>query len=137
MFELIEFLRAADLTTVGLDDADLHLWIDVDADGRIAGSTGFELVGTHALIRSVAVAQHLRGEGRGLELARFALDQATALGATQAWLFSRRSGEFWHKLGFDSAAIPDLVAAVGSTSQVRAFVASGQVNFEVAYSRPL
>lgn len=137
VFELTQFLGAADLTTIGLDDPDIRLWIDVDADGRITGSTGFELDGQHALIRSVAVAPHLRGQGRGRELARYALDHATAAGASHAWLFSRRSGEFWQKLGFDPANMPDLVAAVGSTSQVQGFVASGQVNFEAAWSRPL
>ena len=137
VFELTSFLAAADLTTVGLDNPDLHLWVDLDADGRITASTGFELVGSHALIRSVAVAAGLRGQGRGLELARYALETATTLGATHAWLFSRRSGEFWQKLGFHRTDITELVAAVGSTAQVRAFVASGQINFEVGYSRPL
>jgi N-acetylglutamate synthase-like GNAT family acetyltransferase len=136
-FELTEFLRAADLTVSGIGEPDLHLWVDLDSDGRIVGSTGFELDGQHALLRSVAVHSTMRGTGRGTELAQFALDQAASLGATQAWLFSRRSGPFWKKLGFAPADITELADAVASTHQVRAFAASGQLRYETAWSRPL
>jgi N-acetylglutamate synthase-like GNAT family acetyltransferase len=136
-FELTEFLLAADLTVSGIGEPDLHLWIDLDPDGRIIGSTGFELAGEHALLRSVAVAAPLRGTGRGTELARFALDQAAALGATRAWLFSRQSGPFWQRLGFEPAEIPDVASALDVTYQVQAFVASGQLRYETAWSRPL
>jgi N-acetylglutamate synthase-like GNAT family acetyltransferase len=74
---LTDFLRAADLTTSGLDSPTIALWVERDA-GAIVASTGFELSsdGQHALIRSVAVAAALRGSGRGLSLAGFALDRA-------------------------------------------------------------
>src|SRR5476649_838356 len=98
-FQITEFLRAADLTVSGIGDPDVHLWIDLDVDGRIVGSTGFELDGTDALLRSVAVHTSLRGTGRGTELARYALTQAASLGATRAWLFSRQSGPFWQRIG--------------------------------------
>jgi N-acetylglutamate synthase-like GNAT family acetyltransferase len=136
-FELTEFLRAADLTTSGIGEPDLHLWIDLDADGRIVASTGFELAGHDALLRSLAVAPSLRGSGRGTELAQFSLDRASAAGATRAWLFSRRSGPFWKKLGFEPADIAELADALAPTHQVRAFAASGQLKYETAWSRPL
>ena len=50
------------------------LWVDLDADGRLVGSVGLELAGKDALIRGLAVARRLRGNGRGTELAQFALD---------------------------------------------------------------
>lgn len=136
-FEITEFLRAADLTVSGIGDPDVHLWIDLDVDGRIVGSTGFELDGTDALLRSVAVHTSLRGTGRGTELARYALTQAASLGATRAWLFSRRSGPFWQKIGFVPAEISELAHALARTHQVRAFAASGQLHYETAWSRPL
>jgi N-acetylglutamate synthase-like GNAT family acetyltransferase len=136
-FELSEFLRSADLTVSGIGEPEIRLWVDVDSDGHIVGSTGFELDGESALLRSVAVHQSLRGTGRGTELARFALDQATSFGATRAWLFSRRSGPFWQKLGFRPAGIADLAAALADTHQVRLFAASGQLRYESAWSRPL
>jgi len=136
-FALGEFLRSVDLTTSGLDDPDGYFWIDLDPDGRITGTTGFELADEHVLVRSVAVAPPLRRTGRGTELARWALDYAAALGGHRAWLMSRRSGAFWQKLGFVPADIHQLTAATLSTSQVRAFAESGQLDYEIAWTRPL
>jgi N-acetylglutamate synthase-like GNAT family acetyltransferase len=136
-FELASFLRAADLTVSGVGEPDVYFWVDLDPDGRIVGSTGFELDGRDALLRSVAVHPSLRGTGRGTELAQFALDRTATMGATRAWLFSRRSGPFWQTLGFEAADIADLADAVKSTHQARAFATSGQLRYEMAWSRPL
>ncbi|PPF79518.1 GNAT family N-acetyltransferase [Subtercola sp. Z020] len=110
-----------------------------DANGEIVGSTGFELSTDrmHVLIRSVAVAPQLRAAGAGSRLARYAMDQAHALGATRAWLFSRRSGPFWQQLGFVGADKYELAAALSETHQVRLFVESGQLEREIAWSRSL
>jgi N-acetylglutamate synthase-like GNAT family acetyltransferase len=137
MFELAAFLRAADLTVAGVGEPGVNLWVDLDPDGRIVGSAGFELEGQHALVRSVAVSPTRRGTGRGTDLARFALDRAAETGATRAWLFSRRSGPFWQGLGFEPAETTELAAALASTHQVAAFAGSGQLRVETAWSRPL
>ncbi|WP_076680201.1 GNAT family N-acetyltransferase [Microbacterium sp. RU33B] len=133
------FLAEADLTLSGLDAASVRLWIERDDGGRIVGATGFELSGDarHALIRSVAVASDRRAQGRGSALARFALERATDAGAGTAWLFSRRSGPFWQSLGFARADIAELAAALADTHQVRLFRETGQLDREVAWSRPL
>ncbi|MCU1421783.1 MAG: acetyltransferase [Microbacteriaceae bacterium] len=135
---LTEFLRAADLTTSGLDSPTIALWIERDA-GAIVASTGFELSadGRHALIRSVAVSAPLRGTGRGLSLAAFALERAREAGATDAWLFSRRSGGFWRKLGFTEATTDDVAAVLAETHQVRLFASTGQLRREVAWRASL
>jgi N-acetylglutamate synthase-like GNAT family acetyltransferase len=132
-----DFLSEADLTLAGLDDPSLRLWMMVDDFGSIVGTTGFELAGSHALIRSVAVRPAARGRGLGLDLARFALEQAHSAGATTAWLFSRRSGPFWQKVGFSLADRALMAAALADTHQVRLFVATGQLDREVAWSTPL
>lgn len=136
---LVEFLRDVDLTLSGLDAASVRLWIQCDDDGRVIGSTGYELSedGCHALIRSVAVGPSRRAAGTGTELARFALDRAVEEGATDAWLFSRRSGPFWQGLGFAPADRAELAAALAGTHQVRLFVESGQLEREVAWHRTL
>ncbi|WAB82464.1 GNAT family N-acetyltransferase [Microcella daejeonensis] len=136
---LTEFLDSVDLTRSGLDAPTVHLWIEYDTSGAIVGSTGYELSpdGEHALIRSVAVAPHARSRGRGMQLARFALEHAAAAGATRAWLFSRRSGPFWQGLGFASADRDELARVLADAHQVRLFVESGQLAREVAWSRPL
>jgi N-acetylglutamate synthase-like GNAT family acetyltransferase len=135
--ELTEFLRLVDLTVSGIGEPDLQLWLDRDADGQIVASTGFELSGTDALLRSVAVHPSFRGTGRGTELALFALNEMASLGATRVWLFSRRSGPFWQTLGFAPADVIQLAAALATTHQVRWFAESGQLEYEVAWSRSL
>ena len=133
------FLREVDLTTRGVDAPTVRLWIDVDDKGEIVGSTGYELSGDgqHALIRSVAVSPTRRSRGRGADLARFALAQATAEGARTAWLFSRRSGPFWEGLGFIAADRGELATALADTHQVRLFSETGQLDREVAWRRGL
>lgn len=133
------FLVEVDLTLSGLSSPNVRLWIERGADGAIVGCTGFELSddARHALIRSVGVAPGLRTAGAGSRLARHALDEARAAGAARAWLFSRRSGPFWQKLGFEPADRDELAAALGNTEQVRLFVDSGQLGREVAWSRAL
>ena len=136
---LTAFLRDADLTVSGLDAPSVRLWVEWDALGAIVGSTGYEISddGRHALIRSVAVSPARRARGRGLSLARFALARASEEGASMAWLFSRRSGAFWQRLGFEVADRGELAAALADTHQVRLFQQTGQLEREVAWSRPL
>ena len=137
--ELTDFLYEVDLTVSGLDSPTVHLWIERDANNAIIASTGFELSGDrrHALIRSVAVTSSARSEGAGSQLATFALDRAHEKGARTAWLFSRRSGPFWQKLGFKPADRDELAQVLGDSYQVRQFHESGQLNLEVAWSRDL
>jgi N-acetylglutamate synthase-like GNAT family acetyltransferase len=137
--DLAGFLRAADLTVAALAEPAVRLWLVRDDAGAVAATTGFELGqdGEHALVRSVAVRPDLRGAGDGLRLARFALDRAADAGARQAWLFSRRSGGFWQKLGFGPTTKDALAAALPDAHQVRLFRSTGQLDREVAWQRPL
>ncbi|MFF2486610.1 GNAT family N-acetyltransferase [Microbacterium sp. NPDC058062] len=136
---LTAFLREVDLTLSGLDAPSVRLWLDRDQHGAIVGSTGYEISadGRHALIRSVAVSPAWRSRGSGTTLARFALDRAADEGASTAWLFSRRSGPFWQGLGFSPADRDELAQALADTHQVQLFRRTGQLDREVAWSRPL
>ncbi|MCJ1675339.1 MULTISPECIES: GNAT family N-acetyltransferase [unclassified Rathayibacter] len=133
------FLSEADLTLAGLEDHSVRLWIDRREDGTICGSTGFELSGdgAHALIRSVAVSADRRRTGAGTSLARYALRAAAESGATDAWLFSRRSGTFWQTLGFTPADRAALTEALPGAHQVALFARTGQLENEVAWRRSL
>jgi N-acetylglutamate synthase-like GNAT family acetyltransferase len=137
--DLAAFLRTADLTVAALAEPAVRLWLERDRDGAVATTTGFELGddGEHALVRSVAVRPDLRGTGAGLRLARFALDRAADAGAREAWLFSRRSGGFWQRLGFGPATTQALAAALPNAHQVALFRSTGQLDREVAWHRRL
>ena len=129
-----EFLADADLTPAS---PAAFLWMELDAAGHIVGTTGFELAGQNALIRSVAVRADLRGTGLGLRFAALACVEAQLAGATTAWLFSRRSGPFWQKLGFSPASTDELADALADTAQVQLFRETGQLEREVAWRREL
>jgi N-acetylglutamate synthase-like GNAT family acetyltransferase len=137
--ELRGFLRDVDLTLASPDERAINIWVERDAVGEIVGSTGFELSNDrkHALIRSLAVAPQHRAAGAGSRLAHHAMAHAYAMGATRAWLFSRRSGPFWQQLGFTSADKHKLAAALPESHQVRLFVETGQLEREIAWSRSL
>lgn len=137
--ELRTFLLEADLTVAGLDSPAVRVWLERGPEGGIIGSTGFELSadGAHALIRSVAVSGSMRASGAGTRLARFALAEAARAGGGRAWLFSRRSGPFWQKLGFTPADRDVLASVLPGTQQVRLFTSTGQLGREVAWSREL
>jgi N-acetylglutamate synthase-like GNAT family acetyltransferase len=91
----------------------------------------------HSLIRSVGVAPAQRSAGAGSRLAKFALMDAARRRPKHAWLFSRRSGPFWQKLGFQPADHDTFAVVLSQTHQVRLFVESGQLGREIAWSRPL
>lgn len=137
--ELTDFLSDVDLTLSALAEPSVRLWIERDHAGRVVGSTGYELraEGGDALIRSVAVHPAQRTRGRGRALAEHAIAAAREEGARRAWLFSRRSGPFWQSLGFVAADREELVARLGDTHQVSLFVRTGQIEREVAWTRPL
>ena len=137
--ELGAFLGLCDLTVSGLDSPSVSLWIVRGASRQISASTGFELSSSRrdALVRSVAVHPDFRGTGTGLKLAQFALDASAAAGAERAWLFSRRSGEFWMRLGFVRTTTEDLGLALPYTHQVELFRQTGQLEREVAWTKSL
>lgn len=137
--ELVAFLREVDLTRSGVEASTVRLWIERDRSGAITASTGFELSEDwqHALIRSVAVTPSARREGHGSRLATYALARACEAEARNAWLFSRRSGPFWEKLGFQHADRDDLARVLSNTQQVGLFAKSGQLGQEIAWYRAL
>ena len=136
---LADFLKVVDLTLSGLDAPTVRLWVERGDEGEVVASTGYEISADreHALIRSVAVDPSLRSAGRGSDLARFAFERAAEEGACTAWLFSRRSGPFWRGLGCVPADRYELANVLGETCQVRLFKETGQLDREVAWSRPL
>lgn len=136
---LTAFLKEVDLTLSGLGAPGVRLWVERDESGAIVGSTGYELSadGRAALIRSVAVSPSHRARGRGTFLARFAIERAAEEGALHAWLFSRRSGPFWQRLGFVPADCEELAELFAHTHQVRMFRETGRMAIEVAWSRAI
>jgi N-acetylglutamate synthase-like GNAT family acetyltransferase len=68
---------------------------------HIVGSAALETYGSSALLRSVAVANELRGRGVGQLLTAEALALARRLGVTSIFLLTETAAEFFPKFGFE------------------------------------
>ncbi|PYO42735.1 MAG: GNAT family N-acetyltransferase [Gemmatimonadetes bacterium] len=96
---VLELIDASGLPRAGLDD---HVATTLVAreSSRIVGTAALELYGGSALLRSVAVAAAVRGQGLGQRLTTAALELASRHGVRTVYLLTETAGEFFPKLGF-------------------------------------
>src|SRR5260370_25492759 len=96
---ILAFLEKSGLPQDGLSD---HLTTTVVAreNQTLVGSAALELYGTAALLRSVAVADHLRGQGLGPQLTQAALKLAKDHGVTLVYLLTETASSFFPRFGF-------------------------------------
>jgi N-acetylglutamate synthase-like GNAT family acetyltransferase len=90
-------------------------WLAENANGDPIGAVGLEF-------GSPALTEH-------------ALEIAVQLGCAVVYLFSTGAGDFWSGLGFRQVPVPELVAALPNTPQVRHYEALGSLEEEVAWRR--
>jgi len=76
-----------------------------------------------ALIRSLYVADAMRGRGIGAELVAAARKAAHTRGARSLYLFSTDAGDFFKRFGFVEVPVAQLVAALSAAPQVKCYVA--------------
>ncbi len=108
------------------------------ADPSAAADTKPALTGAMFLIRSVAVSSTRCAPLAPAPASRGSPSKKhPARAHRRAWLFSRRSGPFWQKLGFGPADRSALAAVLSDTQQVRLFSRTGQLELEVAWMREL
>lgn len=81
---------------------------------KTVGYGGYELHGTHALLRSMVVDRERRGQGLGRAATDLLLGQAQASGAHDAYLLTLSAAPFFERLGFvriDRATAPAVILA--------------------------
>jgi len=76
-----------------------------------------------ALIRSLYVADAMRGRGIGAELVAAARKAAHTRGARSLYLFSTETGDFFKRFGFVEVPVAQLVAALRAAPQVKYYLA--------------
>ena len=96
---VLELIDASGLPRAGLDN---HVATTLVAreSSRIVGTAALELYGGSALLRSVAVAAAVRGQGLGQRLTTAALELASRHGVRTVYLLTETAGKFFPKLGF-------------------------------------
>ncbi len=87
--------------------------------GALVGCVALELYGDQALLRSLAVAPELRGQGLGQRLAKAALAEARGRGVRTAFLLTETAADFFPRLGFRPVARADLPQALHASAELR------------------
>ena len=86
-------------------------------DHAIVGSAALELYGTVALLRSVAVADQLRGQGLGQQLTKEALKLAEQHGITLVYLLTETASGFFPRFGFRPIPRSEVVPAIHASTE--------------------
>lgn len=81
-------------------------WI-AEANGAVAGCTGLEVYEDAGLLRSAVVTAEMRGTGLGRRLTRRVIDEASANGVQDLYLFTMDARPFFEHMGFEICTMDD------------------------------
>ncbi len=109
--DIRQLLQSVKLPIAGLEDPPAHAFVARQA-GSIVGSAVLERYGQSALLRSVAVAAHLQGQGLGRRLVHRALNAAQEGGIRRVYLLTETAPAFFESLGFRKIRREDVEPAV-------------------------
>jgi amino-acid N-acetyltransferase len=112
MAEALRLLGDAGLPTGDLPQIRaLRLWV-LEGGGSVLGVIALERFGTHALLRSLAIAPEFRGRGFGRDLVRRLEHDAREDGVERLTLLTETATAFFGRLGYaaiDRGEVPDEV----------------------------
>ncbi len=108
---LFDLLQISGLPVDGLDK-HLHTAIVAKAGGRIVGSAALEVYGDSALLRSVAVAEPVRGTGLGRQLVEAAIGLARQQQTQRIYLLTETAADWFPRFGFAPIARSAVDSAV-------------------------
>lgn len=111
-------LRTARLPIDGLREKFADAII-ASRDGAIVGCVALELYGGSALLRSLVVAEDVRGEGLGERLTADALRLARERGAADVYLLTETAQRFFPRFGFRVAERSEAPAALQESVEFR------------------
>ncbi|MFN3986263.1 MAG: arsenic resistance N-acetyltransferase ArsN2 [Rhodocyclaceae bacterium] len=110
-------LQAAGLPVDDLDAQDMRLFLAYREHGRVLGCVGLEAHGRHGLLRSLAVADPLRGRGIGKALVAAAETLARDNGIDMLHLLTTTATRFFSPLGYAPAVRDQAPAAIAASAQ--------------------
>jgi L-amino acid N-acyltransferase YncA len=108
---ILDLLRRSNLPIEGVAEHIDATLVAREGSEVVANAT-LELYDSSALLRSVAVDEHLRGTGLGHAITRAALDLARQHGVTNVYLLTETAADFFPRFGFhpvDRDTIPSAV----------------------------
>lgn len=83
--------------------AHINTFLVAKANDEVVGCAGVELYGDVALLRSVAVAPGLHGQGIGTELVTLMLQEARRRNVTDLYLLTTTAPKYFEQFGFSAA----------------------------------
>ena len=114
-------LEGSALPTEGLIDQFPDAYVLAWAGPNLVGAAGLEVHERAGLLRSVAVAEAVRGSGVGARLVRDRLQRARAIGLARVFLLTTTAAGYFQRLGFspvDRSAVPAELAKAPEFSRI-------------------
>ncbi len=114
-------LRLLDGSQLPLDGVREHLDTAIVGrhNGDVIGVAALEVYRDGALIRSVAVAPPLQGQGLGRQLTDAVLQMARQVGAPHAYLLTTTAERYFATFGFERMERADVPASVQTSIEFR------------------
>jgi amino-acid N-acetyltransferase len=113
----VALLRSAKLPTEDITERHCDHFFFLGPASTPDGLVGLELFGEAALLRSLVVADALRGTGAGSNLLRYAEAHARARGVTRLYLLTTTAEKFFARRGYAHAAREDAPPAIRATRE--------------------
>jgi N-acetylglutamate synthase-like GNAT family acetyltransferase len=113
---VIKLLNEASLPAAGLAEQRGHLYALVSRE-TVVGAVGYEVHSPDVLLRSLVVAPAARGQGRGLQLISFILEQCRLDGIRNAYALTTTIPHLLSRLGFEEVKRSAAPAALRSSDE--------------------
>jgi len=110
----MSLLAACSLPNSDISEKKLQHFFGCGAQGNPRGVVGVELYGEVALLRSLAVAEDVRGKGCGKRLVREAEQYAASSGVKRLYLLTTTAEPFFASLGYakvNRESVPEPIRA--------------------------
>ena len=108
---IVRLLHDSILPVDGLS-AHLATTLVARQSGRIVGSAALEVYPDGALLRSVAVAANLKGQGLGHELTRAAIQLAERMHVPALYLLTTTADAYFPRFGFERITRADVPSSI-------------------------
>ena len=116
LLEVRARLKGAGLPHDDIDEPGRRFY-RLELGGTPVGWAGLEAYGAEALLRSIVIADHLRGQSQGRLLVPMIAAEARQLGVVRLWLLTTTAAGFFAKLGFDTVRREAAPAAVQASRE--------------------
>jgi amino-acid N-acetyltransferase len=104
------------LPTEGIDE-NVRNFLVAWSGEELVGTVGLELLESHALLRSLAVAEKYRGQGLGKELYERILSHAHSKAIETIYVLTLTAGDFFARLGFRKTERSDVPSSIADTRE--------------------